>query len=126
MESINLSKPIIKNITLFYNIVDESIFRDQKFVELMNILIQKKAIDKYSYAIYTDSYMLRTNLFIPAFHTIYLACKNNNVIIGNDIDLWVTKIFTNNSYFILKENTDPKTNYADYGVKVINAVKELL
>lgn len=126
MASINSSKQTIKNISLFYTTVDDSIFKDQKFIELMNILIQKDAIDKYSYAIYADSCMLRTNLFIPTFHTLYLGCNHNNVILGGEGDLWITKIFTNNTYYLLKENTKETTNYNEYNVIIINSVKEIL
>lgn len=126
MASTNLLKPTVKNISLFYTVVDETLFKDQQFIELMNILIQKQNTDKYSYAIYADSNMLKTNLFVPTFHTIYLACRHNNVILGGDDDLWVSKIFTNNSYFMLKENSNKETNYNEYNVKIISGVKELI
>lgn len=125
MESTNLLNPI-KNISLFYPIIDEKIFKDQKFIELMNILIQKDNITRYTYALYTDTFLLRTNLFIPAFNTLYLSCNNNNVILNNDEDIWLTKLFTNNNYFILKENTNTETNYNDHNIKIINLVKDVL
>jgi hypothetical protein len=123
MQSTNLLKKHI-NISIFSRTLSEDIFQDVRFVQLMNILLQTKNKHRYSYCFYCDQYVLKTNIFIPIFHTMYLACENNNVLIKNSEDLWIVDTFKNNNYFVL-ENREDMFDYEKSGVKKIKNIKDI-
>lgn len=123
-----LSKNLLKqsiDINLFFSVVTDQIFKDERFVQLMNMLIKPENLNKYTGTIYTDSNMLTTNIFIPIFHTLYIGCKNNNVVLESQEDIWVPSVFPNNKYFILKPQNDD-TNYGEYGISVIDHIEEVV
>lgn len=123
MESQNLSK--ICDISLYYKTIDHNIFQDQNYLSLMNFIIQADNLYKYKYSFYTDAYMLRNNIFIPSFHTLYLSCGQKNVIIEDYQDLWLISTFKNNKYYIVKKNDD-EFDYSDYDIKIIPNLQVLL
>lgn len=122
MESSSLSKII--DISLYYKSIDENIFKDQAFIELMNMLLKQELIYKYKYAFYTDLYVLKTNIYIPNFHTMYLANGTHNVLIKDSEDIWLLDIFKNNDYYVL-ENSNDSFDYEKHGVKKIQQLKEI-
>lgn len=124
MQPTNSLKKSPTNISLFSMSVTDEIFKDPRFVQLMNLLIKDKNLTDYTYCIYCDNSFLRTSLFVPIFHTIYLSCSNNNVIIGNDKDLWILEIFPNNNYYILN-NTEDTFDYSSYKIQKIDTIKEI-
>lgn len=124
MQSIDLSKKHIVNISIYNRNLEDDIFQDFRFVQLMNMLIKTSNKHSYSYCFYCDHCGLKTNLFIPIFHTMYLACQNNNVLIKNHKDLWLIDTFKNNKYFILKDKND-EFDYSESGVLVIDNIVEI-
>ena len=122
MELQNSSKII--DISLYYKSIDESIFKEQAFIELINMLVKKELIYKYKYAFYTDSYLLKTNIYIPNFHTMYLANGHQNVIIKNSEDLWLLDIFNNNTYYVL-DDTNDTFDYESYGITRLSQLKNI-
>lgn len=123
MQSTNLSNKHT-NISIFSRILSDDIFQDFRFVQLMNMLIKIENKHKYSYCFYCDQNALKTNIFIPVFHTMYLGCQNNNVLIRNSEDLWLLDIFKNNKYFVL-ENKEDIFDYEKLGIKKINSIQEI-
>lgn len=125
MASLNLLKntPLI-DISLYYKYIDENIFKDFRFVQLMNILM-KAEYHSYKYSLYTDTFLLQTNVYLPNFHSSYLACGNHNVFIGNPEDLWLTEIFTNNNYYVL-ENDKDDFDYSKHNIKKLKSIREIL
>ena len=122
MELLNSSnKTQLINLSLYYKVVDEKIFKEQRFIELMNLLLHNNNMYKYTYSFYTDSFILKTNLYIPNFHTMYLSSGNHNVIIQDHEDVWLLDIFKHNKYYILD---NPKDEF-DYGSLGINKIKQL-
>lgn len=124
MQSTNLSNKHIINISIFEKTLTDSIFQDFRFVQLMNLLIKTVDKHKYSYCFYCDTDALKTNIFIPIFHTMYLSCQNNNVLIKDSNDLWLIDEFKNNKYFVLKNEKDT-FDYTAKGVKIIENIKEI-
>jgi hypothetical protein len=125
MQSQNLSNKTQTNLSLYYKIVNDKIFKEKRFVDLMNILLKNDNLYKYKYAFYTDSFLLRSNLFIPNFHTMYLSSGNHNVIIEDTDDLWLLDTFKHNIYYIIE---DPKDNfdYESKSVKKIKSIKDIV
>lgn len=124
MQSQSLLKNTI-NISIFTKVLTDDIFEDMRFVQLMNLLIKKKNVHQYTYCVYCDSNLIKTNIFIPIFHTMYLSCQNNNVLIKDQNDLWLADIFKNNQYYVLK-NQEDEFDYSNTPIKTINDIKELL
>ena len=124
MQLINSSNKHTVNISIFDRILDDRIFQDFRFVQLMNMLINIKDKHKYSYCFYCDQSALKTNIFIPIFHTMYLSCQNNNVLIKNHEDVWLSDTFKNNKYFVLR-NKDDNFDYANHNIKVIDNIQEI-
>lgn len=104
MLSTNSSKTSPINISIFEKRLSSNILKDDRYSQLTQLLSDKNNIPKYRYAFYTDVNELKQNIFVPIFHTLYLGCSNNNVIIGSSNDIWLADSFTNNKYFILKSS----------------------
>lgn len=117
------SSESIRDISLYYKKIDESIFKEFRFVQLMNMLLKDDL--KFHYAFYTDTFLLKTNLYIPNFHTMYLSNQNHNVLISNSEDLWLLDIFKNNKYYVLEEENDT-FDYHKHGVIKINHIRQIL
>lgn len=124
MQSINLSKKSPINISIFTSSLDDSIFEDIRFIQLMDILAKSENLDKYTYCFYCDTSMIKGNVFIPIFHTMYLSCKINNVLIKDKSDLWITNLFKHNKYYIIVDDQN-NFDYSDYNVIKINHIKEI-
>ena len=122
MELQNSLKTI--DISLYYKAIDETIFKEQAFVELINMLVKKELIYKYKYAFYTDTYLLKTNLYIPNFHTMYLSNDVHNVVIKDSEDLWLLDIFNNNRYYVLN-NPNDTFDYESHGVIRLDQLKDI-
>lgn len=90
------------DISLFFNILNDNIYKDNRFIELMSLV--KNDPYKYTYACYTESSYLKDNIYIPVFHTLYLANKLHHVILENANDDWLIDAFPNNKYYILSDN----------------------
>jgi hypothetical protein len=125
MQLTNLSNnTLATDISIYCRELTDSIFKDFRFVDLINNLIKKDSICKYKFAIYTDLSIISANIFIPVFHTMYLGSSNHNVLISDSNDLWLIDTFTNNKYFIIpKENDD--FNYKPYNITKITNIKEI-
>lgn len=123
MESISLSNHTRYSLALYYKSVDETIFKEERFIQLMNMLLSNKVNTEYAF--YTDSFLLRTNLYVPNFHTMYLASGNHNVIIGDSEDIWLLDVFKNNKYYILDNNKEDKFDYESKGIKKISHIKSI-
>lgn len=104
MLSINSSKTSPINISIFEKKLSSNILKDDRYSQLIQLLSDKNNISKYRYAFYTDVNELKQNIFVPIFHTLYLGCSNNNVIIGSLNDIWLVDSFPNNKYFIIKSS----------------------
>jgi hypothetical protein len=119
MEQPNLLSNIYR-IALYYKHIDGEIFNDQNFNELLKLIQEDSYRHKMVYALYSDVFMLKNNLFIPYFHTLYLAHMMNHVVISNIKDLWLLDIFPNNKYYTRNsEITHDK-------VKIINNIKDII
>lgn len=117
----NFSKKT-NEIALYYKIVDEKIYKDNRFKSLMELVNNETNIN---YALYTDNFLLKNNLFIPNFHTIYLAVGNHKVIIDKIEDLWLVDTFKNNEYyFLLQESAVPEIKNTE--IIKINKIKEAI
>jgi hypothetical protein len=125
MTSLNLSKNTpLTDISLYYKYVDQNTLKDPKFIELMD-LISTKNYHSYKYSMYTDSFLLRANIYLPNFHSSYLACGKHNVFIEDENDVWLTEIFPQNNYYIMPKDNDT-FNYESRNIKSIKSIKEIL
>lgn len=122
MEYQNLSKNTT-DISLYYKYIDENIFNDKRFIELMNLVSDNNLYKNIRYACYCDSFLLRKNIFIPNFHTIYLSNNKHNVILGNPEESWLIDIFPNNQYYLLANNV---TDQLDNRINIISSIKNLM
>lgn len=124
MQSPNSSKKYPINISLYYPVLNDKVFEDLRFIQLMNMIIKKDALNKYIYALYGDINAIKMNLFIPVFHTAYLGCQNNNVIIGSESETWLIDSFPNNKYYILEDKNNP-IDCSKYNITEIKLIKDL-
>lgn len=106
MSSPDLLKNIITNIGIYYHEITGNIYKDPRFVELQQILAEPQNLNKYTYSLYSDTNLLATNIFMPIFHSIYLASGTINVILESEKDLWLVEAFPNNKYFYYGENEE--------------------
>ena len=125
MESPNLSKKTPINISLFYPVITNDIFNDHRFNSLLNVLIKlDDTASPYTYALYSDASVLTSNIYIPIFHTIYLGCTTNNVVIANDKDLWLLNTYSHNHYYIFDDEKDT-FDYSSYKITKINHLTKI-
>lgn len=120
----NLSKNLT-NISIFSKVLTDEIFEDLRFVQLMELLTKQKELYKYTYCFFCDYSDLKDSLFVPIFHTSYLSSKINNVLIKDSDDVWVTKVFPHNNFYILKTHTIDNFNYGEYNINIIDNIKEI-
>lgn len=125
MTSTLSSKKLPINISIYSNLLNDDILKDPRVIQLLNIAHSQDSLHKYQYAFYSDSNELKSNIFMPVFHTMYLACSSNNVIIKGQEDFWLLEAFSNNRYFILKENTEPTTDYAAKNIQIIDSITDM-
>jgi len=109
------------DISLFFNILNNNIYKDNRFIQLLSLVNEDPR--KYTYACYTESSYLKENIYIPVFHTLYLASKFHNVIIENINDSWLVETFPNNNYYILSNNESELLE--SHKIKIINNLREI-
>lgn len=120
MQSVSsLNKNI--DISLFFSVLNDTIYTDIRFNELLTLI--KENPYKYTYACYTESCFLKSNIYIPIFHTLYLASKHHHVVLSDNNDFWVIDVFPNNTYYILTTDTDQ--SILNNKVKLINSLKQI-
>lgn len=107
---------------MYFTKIDKSILQSPLVKELFSITSSKENINKYIYAFYSDTNLLSENIFIPIFHTMYLGCQKNNVILMDENSLWVPQIFTNNNFYYYAD----KTIDIDTNIKKISSIKEIV
>lgn len=95
------------DISLFFNVLNDNIYKDNRFIELMSLV--KNDPYKYTYACYTESSYLKDNIYIPVFHTLYLGNKFHHVVLENANDDWLIDTFPNNQYYILSDDNPSVT-----------------
>lgn len=110
MQSTNLlNKTNHIDISIYYDTIDERIFNDTKFKEMVTLIENQPS--KYIYALYGDNNLLKNNIYIPIFHTSYLVSKKHNVIINDIVDLWLLDIFPNNNYYAMFDSNDSRVKF---------------
>lgn len=122
MQSPDSSKNTPLSIGLYFYEITQNIYQDSRFVELQQILSNKENLNKYIYSLYSDTNLLASNLFIPIFHSIYLASGRSNIIIESEKDLWLMDAFPNNLYFYMGDNEE--TNKSPQ-IKNIKSITEI-
>lgn len=116
-----MSKKYPINISLFFNKIDKSTMQLPIVQELLQITTSKDSINKYIYAFYSDTNLLSENIFIPIFHTMYLGCQKNNVILTDNDSFWLTEVFSHNNFYYYGDETIESDK-----IKKISSIKEIL
>ena len=125
MEYQNSSKKTPINIGIFVKEANDKILKNKAFVEINEILLNKKEdIINYTYSIFTDSNILKNNIFLPILNTLYIACKKNHIIIDDNDDLWLVDNFHNNEYYCFDSSFTENMSVA--GVKKISSIREII
>jgi hypothetical protein len=125
MEYQSLSKKTPTSIGIFVQEAGETLLKHKAFVEINELLLGKKEdLVNYTYSIYTDTNMLKTNVYLPILNTLYIGCKKNNIVISKDDDLWLKDSFSNNEYYCF--DFDFTENMSVAGIKKISSIKEIV
>ena len=124
MQLINSLKNYPINIAIFQQKLTNDILYDQRLVELLSLLEDESNLSKYRYALYTDTNELKSNIFIPVFHSSYLACSTNHVVISHSEEMWIREIFSHNEYYILSSMINETSNFDQY-LKIINTMGDI-
>jgi hypothetical protein len=122
MEYQNLSAKTQTNIGLFCSEINRQIYNDIRYTQLIEVIQEGQNIN---YALYGDTILLKENLFVPMFHTMYLANGINSVVLASEDDFWITDLFTNNIYYII-DQTDDNTKVYKNNIKTIKHIREIL
>ncbi len=125
MQSPNTSKntqPI--KIGLFFNSLDNDSLKDVRYKELMSLMSEEKNLTQYLYALYTDTNLLAQNIFLPVFHTIYLGCSSNNIVLQSLDDSWLTSMYPHNKYYYLV--TDKSIPVLNNKIHKITSIREII
>jgi hypothetical protein len=122
MEYQNSSVKTLTNIGLFCREIDRQIYGDTRYLQLMEVV---KEYPMTNYALYSDSILIKENLFMPIFHTMYLANGINAIILANTDDFWITEIFTNNIYYII-DQSNGGSRVENQKIKTIKHIREIL
>jgi hypothetical protein len=125
MPSTNSLKKLPINISIYSKVLSNNIFQDIRLTQLLDIANNPSNIYKYQYALYSDVNELKSNIFVPIFHTMMLSCTNNNVFLKGKEDFWLQKIFPNNQYYILKNDTEELIDYASNNIIVIDSIIDM-
>jgi hypothetical protein len=123
MQLINLS---LKNnhidISIYHSVLNENIYNNKIFLELISLV--EKHPNKYIYSFYTETCLIKDNIYIPVFHTLYLSCKHHNVIINSEQDFWLQQIFPNNTYYFITDQYD-NSKKLDNNILCIRSISEI-
>lgn len=106
MQSPDSSKNTPLSLGLYFHEITQNIYQDPRFIELQQILSNEENLNRYIYSLYSDTNLLASNLFMPIFHSIYLASGRSNIVIESDQDLWLIDAFPNNLYFYMGNNEE--------------------
>lgn len=123
MQSLDLLKNIPINLGLYFHEITQQIYQDPRFVELQQLLSNKDNLNKYIYSLYSDTNLLTNNLFMPIFHSVYLASGQSNIIIESDNDLWLLGAFPNNLYFYMGDSDEEIRK--NPRIKIIKSITEI-
>lgn len=123
MQSPDSSKNTPLSLGLYFYEITQQIYQDPRFVELQQILSNENNLNKYVYSLYSDTNLLANNLFMPIFHSIYLASGQSNIVLESDKDIWLVDAFPNNLYFYMGEaNKEVDQNPK---IKTIKSITEI-
>jgi len=125
MSSPNSLKNMPINISLYFNQISKESLQDSRFVDLQNILSNPDNLDKYTYSLYSDNNLLAENIFMPIFHSAYLASGVTNVILEIEADIWLTEAFPNNRYFYMTKEDPPITIVNNPRIRVITSIQDI-
>lgn len=118
MQLINSSNNQYVDISLYFSNIDNNITNNKNFIEMISLVEQNP--NKYIYAIYGDNNLIKNNIYIPVFHTTYLACKKHNIILDKQDDDWLIDVFPNNNYYMICDPYETKKE-----IKFISSIKDI-
>jgi len=110
------------DISLYYGVLNDPLYKDKGFLELIS-LIQINS-SQYIYSLYTEKCLIKDNIYIPVFHTIYLSCKHHNVIVNSEQDFWLQEVFPNNTYYFITDQYD-SFKKLDNNILTIRSISEI-
>jgi hypothetical protein len=124
MQSPDLLKNTPISLSLYFNEINKTIFQDARFLELQNILSNPENLNRYTYALYSDINLLAENIFMPIFHSVYLASGVSNVLVESEKDLWLIEAFPNNRYYFMGKEPS-KEILEETKITVITSIEEI-
>lgn len=121
--------PIISNdIAIACSHLNQKMYENPCFQELLNLIKDEEFNRNYNYAIYTDEMSVKENLFIPRFHTYYLQSKTKDVILLDKESLTIAEVYGHHRFYIYnnKQLLDTfKRYYENINITHIQSIKDI-
>lgn len=129
-----LHRPNLKqHIALAYSSFTNDTYQDTAYQEILEKIDDNNFNMTYTYAIYTDHFMVKENIFLPIFHTYYLNSSPKLVILRNKecYDLPIVypyhKYYIYDSYDTSQDDCEKIKQLAKTDhVYVINSLKDII
>jgi hypothetical protein len=96
--------------------------------ELIELSLQDDFKYKYNYAIYTDTFLVPQNIFVPSFHLYYLTTERKDVIILDDNLLEIPSVYNHHNFYTYNDEELLKKlqeKHPTLTFKNINSIKDI-
>jgi len=118
----------VNHLALAFATFNAKAYQDPCFKELIELMTDKDFNSKYTYAIFTDTYDVSDNAFVPYFHLYYLNSSKKDVILLDDQVIDLPKIYSHHKYYIYNNEELLKlfrSEYPDLPLSHIKSLKEI-
>lgn len=93
-------KYLDNHLAFVCGVFDQTKYESEPIKELISLIFDNDFKKSYNYAIYTDDYIVKQNIFAPRFHTYYLNSDAKDVILLDDKLIDIPSIYGHHRYYI--------------------------
>jgi hypothetical protein len=123
----NINQPYIsKHLGIACSVFSQNTYDTKCFQELISLMLDDNFQRNFTYAIYCDDFLVKSNLFIPRFHTYYLNSETKDIIIMDEHLIDLPEIYNHHKYYIYDNQkllAQFEEKYAN--IKSIKSIKDI-
>ena len=118
----------VNHLALACSTFDADMYQSPCFKELVQLMTDNEFKAEYTYAIFSDTYLVSENAFVPNFHLYYLNSSKKDVILLDNKVIDIPKIYSHHNFYIY-DNEDLlklyRSEYPDLPLVHIKSLKEI-
>lgn len=120
-------KYISNHLAIACSAFSQMSYESKCFQELVSLILDDEFKKNFNYAIYCDDFMVKSNIFLPRFHTYYLNSDTKDVVLMDEQLIDLPQIYDHHRYYIyddkkLFDKFEAKHN----NIKHIKSLKEIV